>query len=103
MFNQKYKQSLQIVDIDDRPDEEEIISMAVSQDETRVAAALGRISHGADETITCLIVYEYVQNDDLVEGSNKKHTKKLYEIYRRETRFDKQTSTEFKIRIQNMN
>lgn len=46
--------------ITDRPEEEEIVSMAVSKDETRVAAALGRISQGADETITCLIVYKLV-------------------------------------------
>jgi len=74
--------------------------MAVSHDYTRVAAALGKISQGADETITCLIVYEYGQNYDTPPASN---TKQLQEIYRRETHFDNNTSIEFKIRIENIN
>jgi len=60
LFDQKHKDIIQLINIEGRPEEEEIVSMTVSHDETRVAAALGKISYGADETITCLIIYEYI-------------------------------------------
>ena len=76
--------------------------MAVSRDEQRIAVALGKVEFGADETITCLIVYEFKKLDKSSMKKTKKSDArmrkfgvKLEEIYRKETKFSADTSIEF--------
>ena len=56
-FNKK-KESRFSIEIDDVDEDVEIISMNLSQDERRLAIALGTRSVGADESISQIVVYE---------------------------------------------
>ena len=37
---------------------EQIISSAISHDDRRFAAGVGKVQHGADRTLTCIVFYE---------------------------------------------
>jgi len=69
--------------------DEQIISACVSKKEDRLAIGLGKTAHGADKTITCIIVYYIYCPPD------NKNILSLQEKQRQDTTFDLATSIEF--------
>lgn len=85
------RERIQKVQICGRPSNEEIISVDISQDETRFAVGLGTLAQGADETITCIIVYDIVKSRHHLK--THRSILQLTELSRVVTNFDLSTST----------
>lgn len=80
-------------------DDLSIISMDVSEDESRLAVGLGKILNAGDEAICDIFVF---QLNSFMDENNKKDFK-IVEIKRTETEFDADTSIEFKFSNKNIN
>jgi hypothetical protein len=71
--------------------------------------ALGKVQYGADETITCLIVYEFKKMDKTSKTRKKSEIRMrkfgviLEEICRKETQFSNDTSIEFSFKFDDVN
>jgi len=83
--------------------------MAVSNDQTRIAVALGKVQYGADETITCFIVFEFKKMDKTSKKKKKSDARMmkfgvyLEEICRKETQFSGDTSINFEFKFDDVN